>query len=94
MAQLPQADNEFRGELTQGQIASIRRLYQSPDYHDGLIPLLRIMQAVEGAKLDSAIEPVAIYRAQGGKNRIKVLLDFIHKLAKVRDEQPEREPNG
>ena len=79
---------EIRVELSSEQVAAIRRLWASEDFHFGIVPLIKRMQDVEIAKLTSSDSEVSVYRAQGGFKRLQIFLDFAKRLATVAPTNP------
>jgi hypothetical protein len=51
------------------------------------------MQEIEMNKLLAAESQVEIHRAQGGYNRLKLLVDFVQMIATLPSTDNERKPN-
>lgn len=86
-------DKDLRVELNGRQKAAIRNCYHSSDFQDGIAFAIRRMQEIEMNKLTSAESSNEIYRAQGGYNRLKLLLDFIQMIATLPTTDKERKYN-
>jgi hypothetical protein len=86
-------DKESRVELTSRQKAAIRNCFLSPDFQDGIILAITRMQEIEMNKLLAAESQVEIHRAQGGYNRLKLLVDFVQMIATLPSTDNERKPN-
>ena len=83
-------DKEPRPELDSKQRAAIKRCWYSDDFQHGIIPLIRRMQDAELSKLTSASDLNDVYRAQGGHNKLKILLDLVRTVATVELTDKER----
>lgn len=79
---------EIKVELSPAQVAAIRRLYASEDFQTGIIPLIKMFQDVEMAKLTNSDSEVSIYRAQGGFKRLQIFLDFAKRIGTVTPTNP------
>ena len=79
---------EAKAELTSAQAAAVRRIYASEDFQNGIVPLVKMFQEVEMAKLTNSDSEVSVYRAQGGFKRLQIFLDFAKRLATVAPTNP------
>lgn len=82
-----------KSDLDSKQRACIKRCWFTDDFQQGIVAVIQRMADIENAKAMTSNSMEEVFRAQGGYNRLRLLLDFVRTISTTEHTDKERKSN-